>query len=206
MKRGRRGSFIVFEGIDGSGKSTQVARLVDALREAGQDVLETREPTDGPAGRRIREMLKGEQRVAPEQELAWFFEDRAEHVRDVIEPALEAGKVVVCDRYYLSTVAYQGAGGLDWRAILADSEARFPAPDLVLLLEVTPEGGLTRTETRTGHAEPIFENIAFLERVAAVFGQIERPWIVRLPGEADADAVSASVRAVVAERLGLLTG
>jgi dTMP kinase len=200
----KRGSFIVFEGIDGSGKSTQLELLAASLREAGHDVLVTREPTDGPAGRRIREMLEGDEAVAPEQELAWFFEDRAEHVRDVIAPALEAGLVVVCDRYFLSTVAYQGARGFDWPQILADSEARFPVPDLVLLLQVSPEAGLTRTETRTGHAEPIFENAEFLNRVAGIFAEIERPWIARLSGDADPDRVSDAVRGAVARTLDLL--
>ena len=169
----KRGSFLVLEGIDGSGKSTQLQRLAAALEAAGHAVLATREPSDGAIGRRIREMARSGETLPPEQELEWFMEDRAEHVREVIQPALAAGRTVLCDRYYLSTVAYQGARGLDWEAILAESEARFPRPDLALILEIDAASGLARTRLRGGAADPAFENLEFLERVAAIFAAID---------------------------------
>jgi dTMP kinase len=199
----KRGSLVVLEGLDGSGKTTQVAALAAALRAAGRDVVETREPTDGPIGRRIRAMAASGEHVAPEQELAWFLEDRREHVAAVVRPALAAGRVVVSDRYFLSTVAYQGARGLDWRAILADAEREFPLPDLALVLEIDPAAGLARARARGGRVEPVFETEAYLARVAAIFAAIERPWVERLDARGDAARVERAVRDAVRRRLGL---
>lgn len=195
----KRGSFLVLEGIDGSGKSTQLQRLAAALEAAGHAVLATREPSDGAIGRRIREMARSGETLPPERELEWFMEDRAEHVREVIQPALAAGRTVLCDRYYLSTVAYQGARGLDWEAILAESEARFPRPDLAVILEIDAASGLARTRLRGGAADPAFENLEFLERVAAIFAAIDRPWIVRIDAAATPDAVTTAIAAAMTD-------
>jgi dTMP kinase len=193
----KRGSFVVLEGIDGSGKSTQLRRLAAALEAAGHAVLATHEPSDGPIGRRIREMARSGETLPPEQELERFMEDRAEHLRDVIQPALAAGRTVVCDRYYLSTVAYQGARGLDWRAILSESETRFPQPDLALILEIDAASGLARTRTRGEGADPAFENLEFLERVAAIFAAIDRPWIKRIDASGDLDSIAATINSAL---------
>ena len=111
------GRLIAFEGLDGSGKSTQLARLAEHLTESigsgGPDIVVTKEPTEGPVGKKIRAMAQSGERVPPERELAWFMEDRREHVDTLLEPALAASAIVLCDRYSLSTVAYQGARGLD---------------------------------------------------------------------------------------------
>ena len=198
-----RGQLIVFEGLDGSGKSTQVARLAAALRAAGHDVVETREPTNGEYGRRIRALAKSGGSVSHAEELRWFVEDRREHVAAVLEPALSAGRVVISDRYYLSTVAYQGARGAEADAVLAASEAEFPVPDLVVLLEIAPAAGLARVHER-GHAiETHFEDLEYLTRVAAIFHRTQRPYLARIDGSADADAVERAVAECVAERLGL---
>ena len=199
----KRGKLIAFEGIDGCGKSTQLELLANALRACGIDVLSTREPTDGEHGRRIRAMARSGVRVDPEQELAWFVLDRREHVASLIEPALAAGRVVLTDRYTLSSVAYQGARGLDAAVILADSEAEFPLPDLVILVEVDADEGLARVSARGGVAEPVFEEIDFQRRVATCFAALERPYLVRVPGDGEPSEVHRKVRAVVAERLGL---
>jgi dTMP kinase len=199
------GRLIAFEGIDGCGKSTQVERLVRALRDAGHDVVATAEPTSGPWGRRIREMARSGERVSAEEELRWFFEDRREHVAQVIVPALEAGRVVLTDRYYLSTVAYQGAAGLDWRRILADSEAEFPRPDLVLLLELDPALGLARVRERGDAVETVFEEEERMERVAAIFAALDLPDLERVPAGGEPGVVEAALRGVVSLHLGLLT-
>ena len=198
------GRLLVFEGLDGCGKSTQIERLARALREAGGDVLLTYEPTDGPWGRRLREMARAGEPVAAEEELRWFVEDRREHVAQVLAPALEAGRIVLSDRYYLSTVAYQGARGLDWQGILEASEAEFPTPDLVLLLEIEPEAGLARVRARGEGVDGVFERRDFLERVAEIFRALERPYIERIPAEGSPEEVHAAVRARVVARLGLL--
>ena len=198
-----RGRFLAFEGLDGCGKSTQVAALPRALRAAGVDVVTTREPTDGATGRRIREMARSGETVPPEQELQWFSEDRREHVAQVIRPALERGQVVVTDRYFLSTVAYQGARGLPVEGILADSAAEFPLPDLVILLEIEPAAGLARVEGRGGLREPVFEKREFLEVVAENFRALDLPYLARIDGGRPEDDVAADVRACVEQRLGL---
>jgi len=198
------GTLVAFEGLDGCGKSTQIARLAQALREAGHAPLVTREPSDAPTGERIRELARSGRVLAPEEELRWFVEDRREHVARTLAPALAAGRVVLTDRYFLSTVAYQGARGLDWRAILAQSEASFPLPDLVLLLEIDPAAGLARVRERGGAPEPAFERVEVLERVAAIFQAIERPYVERIDARRGADAVHAAILARVRARLGLL--
>lgn len=189
----KRGILIVFEGLDGSGKSTQLRLAAEALRARGLDVVETREPTDGPWGRRIREMARSGQVVAPEVELGWFFEDRREHMREVVEPALAAGRIVLSDRSYVSTVAYQGARGLDPARILAESEARFPRPDLVLLFELGAREGLARVEARGGVAEPAFEELAFQERVGKIFDELEIEGLIRIDANRPIERISADV-------------
>jgi dTMP kinase len=117
----------------------------------------------------------------------------------VIAPALEAGRTVVTDRYFLSTVAYQGARGLDWREILRESEARFPRPDLVLLFEVSPELGLSRVRARAGTEEPAFERVDYLARVAEIFAAIERDYLVRVDARGDEAAVREALARPLAD-------
>ena len=198
----KRGLLIVFEGTDGSGKSTQLPRLATRLETAGRVVVRTREPYDCPAGRAIRALARSGARVAPEQELAWFFEQRRAHVREVVRPALARGDVVLSDRYFISTAAYQGARGLDAAQILAASEAEFPAPDLVLWLDLPVTEGLARTESRDEPHEPAFEERTFLERVRAAMGALARDYIVRVDARGSASEVEARVAAAVEAQLG----
>ena len=134
------------------------------------------------------------------------MEDRREHVEAVLAPALAAGRVVVTDRYFLSTVAYQGARGFDPQRLLRESEAEFPAPDLALLLELDPGTGLARVSRRGRAHEPAFEELAYLERVAAIFRSIERPWLVRIDAEAGETIVHARVLAAVERVLARSSG
>ena len=196
----KRGLLVALEGLDGCGKSTQLIGLGEALRAAGLAPLLTREPTDGVHGRRIREMARSGEPVPTADELRWFVDDRAEHVAQSIAPALAEGRLVITDRYFLSTVAYQGARGLDWRELLSESEARFPAPDLALYLEVPVELGLARVRTRGGVAEPVFERADYLEEVAKIFCAIERPYFQRI----DASRSQREVQAELWEQLAVL--
>lgn len=202
--RVNRGRLIAFEGLDGCGKTTQIARLAESLRKAGHDPVVTAEPTDGEWGRRIREMARGAApAVAPEEELRWFVEDRREHVARCIAPALAGGRPVLTDRYFLSTVAYQGANGLDAARILAQSEAEFPIPDLVLLLEIDVPAALARVHARANGIEGVFEARDRLERVARIFASLERAYITRLDAGAGQDAVALAIAAQVREQLDL---
>ncbi len=198
-----QGRLLAFDGLDGSGKSTQLAGLARRLRARGVDAVATREPTDGPHGQRIRSMAAAGERAAPAEELRLFVADRREHVTHVIQPALARGAIVLSDRYFLSTVAYQGARDLDPAALLRESEAEFPHPDLALLFELAPRVCLERVRTRGGTPEPAFERLDRLERVAAVFRSLDRPYLVHVDGRGTEDEVAARVDALIAERLGL---
>jgi dTMP kinase len=199
----KHGSLIVFEGIDGSGKSTQLALLADAVRSYGREVVETGEPYVCEWGRKIREMARTPRGVAPEQELEWFLEQRRVHVRELLGPAIAAGRIVLCDRYFLSTVAYQGARGRGAEKLLAESEAEFPIPDLVLLLEIDAASGLARVAERGGPREPAFEERTFLERVAAIYHGLDRDYIAHIAADGEIEAVHQRVLSEVRRRLGL---
>jgi dTMP kinase len=199
-----RGSLIVLEGLDGTGKSTQLPRLAARLRARGREVVETREPFDCAPGRRIRELARSHEPIAAADELALFMEQRRLHVRERIAPALARGELVLSDRYFLSTVAYQGARGLDPDALLRANEAEFPLPDLVLLLELPPAVGLARVASRGAPAEPAFERADFLAHVRAIFAALDRPYLERVDASGTPDAVEARIAEAVSRRLGLL--
>jgi dTMP kinase len=113
---------------------------------------------------------------------------------------------VVTDRYYLSTVAYQGARGLDWRRILADSELEFPRPDLVLLLEIGVSEGLSRVHGRAAALETVFEDADRLTRAAEIFSELDCSYLERIPAAGAPAEVEAAIRSAVARRLGLENG
>lgn len=194
-----RGALVAVEGIDGAGKSTQARLLADALRARGREVVLTKEPTDGPIGRRIRETARTG-RLPPEEELALFLADRREHVDQLVRPAVARGAVVIVDRYFYSTAAYQGSRGLDPADILERNLAFAPVPDVVVLLTIEPAAGVSRVRGRDG-AENHFERLADLVRCAAVFDALTRPEIVRVDGARPADAVHADVLAAVSRVL-----
>lgn len=161
------GKLIAFEGIDGSGKSTQARLFADWLEARGREVVRTREPTNGPWGRKIRE-ARFTARLSPEDELHAFIEDRRQHVAELINPSLSRGAVVVIDRYYYSTVAYQGARGLDPAELFARNRAFAPKPDLVVLVDVEPKHSLERINAR-GEGQDLFETIGELTAVRQRF-------------------------------------
>ena len=181
--------FIVIEGIDGSGTTTQSARLVAELTRRGVDAVSTCEPTPGPVGRLIRGALKrelttdgGSPRSLPWTSMALLFAaDRLDHVDSTIAPALAAGATVVCDRYVLSSLAYQsstspdGQGALPWiRAI----NARALRPDLTVVLDVPESVARERRESRGGTPE-LFEVQELQRRLADLYARAEE----LLPGE-----------------------
>ena len=198
----RQGVLIAFEGIDGTGKSTQIRLLAEALEKSGQTVVATREPTSGKYGKRIRELYLNRETVSHEEELELFIADRREHVRDVIRPALLAGNVVLTDRYYLSTAAYQGALGHDPEKILTLNEAFAPEPDLVLMIMIPPSVGVHRIRTLRNETLNTFEQESGLEKVAAVYDSIEREYIRRIDGAGNIAEVHERVMLQVRDCLG----
>jgi dTMP kinase len=188
------GVLIAFEGIDGSGKSTQAAMLGEWLKGQGREVVLTKEPTTGPWGQKIRQSFFTE-RLSPQAELECFVNDRKEHVASLITPALERGAVVIVDRYYYSTVAYQGARGLDPGQVLQMNEAFAPRPDLVFLVDLDPRIALERIQKRAGGRD-LFENLEEQLKVRAAFAELGRTEanMVLIDGTLAVDAMQAKIR------------
>jgi dTMP kinase len=198
--------FMVFEGIDGSGKTTQADRLGRRLASLGLEVCRLVEPTHGPIGEEIRRRAREGPPLAPKEELDLFLRDRRENVRENLLPALARGEVVIQDRSFLSTVAYQGARpdlGLTPSELL-ELHRDLPWPRVVLLLDVSVERALDRIALRG--VPDAFEQRAYLERVLEIFrdlGGAEAGLDVRLIDAARApDLVEADVWAAVAPLVG----
>jgi dTMP kinase len=190
--KSRRGLLVVLEGIDGSGKTTQARRLLRRLRRRGHKAAFFREPTRGKWGREIKRQAARADSLTPEQELELFVKDRRENVAKNLLPALAAGKVVVLDRYYFSTIAYQGAKGLDTGRIRRLNEAFAAPPDLVVVLDVDAGAGLARIRGRKTRDE-LFEREDYLVRVREIFRGFKGPRIVHLDGRLDPRAVSQAI-------------
>ncbi|MBP7704444.1 MAG: dTMP kinase [Caulobacter sp.] len=201
-----QGIFITFEGGEGAGKSTQIRRLAERLRETGRDVVLTREPGGSPGAEEIRALLlNGEtDRWSPLTEALLMNASRRDHIERVIAPALGRGAVVLCDRFADSTRAYQGAGGqVDPKVIeqLETAVVGDTRPDLTLIFDLPVEEGLRRALSRNG-GEERFEakGAAFHQRLRAAYlaiarSEAERCTVVDATGSLDevADAVWAAV-------------
>lgn len=217
-----QGFFISFEGLDGSGKSTQLRKLAEWLRARGEQVVTTRQPGGTPFGDRIRTLLldsRMESRsaaLAPYTELGLMFSDRAQCIAEVIRPAIEQGSIVVCDRFTDSTEAYQGAGrklGSDTVLNLHRILCGAVTPDLTLLLLPDFDVSLGRARRRnarvvaaTGEDENRFETLdtAFFRRVYDQYRRIaqrEPVRVVAIEGDAGVDEVHRRIVSTVEERL-----
>jgi dTMP kinase len=201
-----RGIFITFEGGEGSGKSTQIRLLAQALQEGGAHVLVTREPGGTPAGERIRDILLGRDhpRFDPMTEMLLHFAARREHLVQVIWPALDRGNVVLCDRFADSTLAYQGYGlGLGEepvRALYRIAVGTF-APDWTLILDLPVETGLARARKRSGLGDRYEDrDTAFHERLRNAYLALARAE----PNRCDVIDASGNIAAVQADILARL--
>jgi len=219
--QGAAGVFVVFEGVEGSGKTTQIDRLEAWLRD-NQDapVIRTREPGGTELGQQVRALLldaKNREPIADRAELLLFAADRAQHVERFIRPQLAAGAIVLCDRFTASTIAYQGyARGLDLETIdrLNAIATAGLAPDLTVWLDLDPAVGLDRARDRGEVNRLDRESLAFHERVRAGYRAVYRPEdrataddgtptgrLCRIDASADLDSVTAAVRAAIAPLL-----
>nr|WP_246594702.1 dTMP kinase [Mameliella sediminis] len=199
--------FISFEGIDGSGKSTQARGLCDSLRAKGLDPVLTREPGGSPGAEEIRALvLQGDpDRWSAETELLLFTAARRDHLERVILPALEAGRIVICDRFADSTRMYQGRGGLRAKVDALHRLMIGVEPDLTLLVDMPAEAGLSRAKARAT-AEERFEDfgLSLQQQMRDGFLALahEDPERFRvIDGNRDIDAVAADIRAVIAPHL-----
>ena len=203
-----RGLFIVLEGIDGAGTTTQARRLAAWVETQGRDVVLTAEPTGRAVGAIIRQILQGRLAdgaggavEADEVMMALLFAaDRADHMQNVVLPALDAGRVVVSDRHYLSSIAYQAIGvEMGWVETL---NARFRRPDLTILLDIDPEVSLRRKHAQGQPAER-YERVHALERVRANYleaiahARAASERIEVLDGAQPPDAVHAGIATLV---------
>ena len=205
----RRGLFVTFEGTEGVGKSTQIDLAARSLDAAGCRVCRTREPGGTAAGEAIREVLlhRDGMRLDAEAELLLMFAARAQHLAEVIRPALRDGEVVLCDRFTDATFAYQGGGrGIDPGRIRALADWVHPglAPDLTVLLDAPVEVGLARVRARGGGDRFESESDGFFQRVRAAYlslaeGDPERFVVVN--AERPAAAVNEDVSRAIRERL-----
>lgn len=160
VRRPLKGAFVILEGGDGSGKTTQAKSLCSALRREGYKVHSTAEPSRSAAGRLIRRKLLHGKKLSPEVEALLFAADRFLHLESEVRPALAAGKIVVCDRYMYASFAYQGAQGVDskWLREINQFAER---PEIALYLDVPAEMGLSRIRRK----KSVLENLELQQRV-----------------------------------------
>ncbi len=178
-KQLKKGLLIAFEGIDGAGKTTQARLAQSALEAQSYRCMFLREPTDGPYGQRIRALArKGRFTLTPMEEFELFIEDRKEDVAENISPALAQKKIVLIDRYYYSSIAYQGALGLDKDFIQRENEKVAPRPDLIFYLNMPVELGRERICTNRQDRLTLFEEHDYLEHVKANFDSLQDPEII----------------------------
>jgi dTMP kinase len=205
--KGERGVLVAFEGPEGAGKTTQVGLLEGWLRESGWEPLVTREPGGTVVGEEVRRVLLGAESVPPATELLLMLAARSALVEAVIGPALASGRVVVTDRFHLSTLAYQGYGrGLPLGDVVALN--RFATgglePDVTILLDVDPAAGVAR-QRAAGRGPDRIERAGagFHRRVAEAYRllAVEDERVERVDGEASATAVHEAIVAVLARRL-----
>lgn len=194
MVRSDNGLLIVFEGIDGAGKTTQVEHLAAFLDRAGVPFVRSKEPTDGPLGKQARATGKGP-RLSLEAELHAFTEDRRDHVQRVINPALAAGRVVILDRYLYSTIAYQSVRGANPAEIAATQLTFAPVPDVVFLLDVPPAVGIERISVGRGERPNSFETSENLTVTRAAFLALakDHPVVRVVNASRDAESVRREV-------------
>ncbi len=187
------GQLIVFEGIDGSGK-TSLSKMFHAhLVEKAFPAIWLREPTDSPLGYKIRRIAQEKEAISIREELELFIEDRRWDVESNILPALGAGNIVVMDRYYYSNACYQGARGLDMKEIIRMNREFAPEPDIVFIIDVDVDRALERiSRNRQGMAK-LFEKKDFLNKVRANYLKLSGANLIRIDGNPELETVMKNV-------------
>jgi len=200
-----KGKFIVFEGIDGSGQSTQAQLLDNFLKDNGLKVICTKEPTkESEIGKRIRAILKGEQIIEPRELQKLFVEDREWHLENIVNPSLNRGEMVICDRYLFSTIAFGGADGLD-KNWLWQMNKDFLMPDLLFFIKTSPVVAMTRIDKRDGGKRQLFEKQEKLERAfhnyQDIFQQLTTPPFYEINGEVAIEEVFEQIKNIIIKYL-----
>jgi dTMP kinase len=183
---------VAVEGIDGAGKTTQVSMLRDAIARSGEEPLLSKEPTNGQWGKLIKESATTG-RLSPKEELEAFINDRTEHVQNLILPALEGGRIVILDRYFYSSIAYQGSRGVNVAEVRDIMEARFPIPDAVFILDVEPSLGVFRIAHSRGETPNHFEDRGNLAKARSIFLKMDGSYVHHIDGSLSREAVHQKV-------------
>jgi dTMP kinase len=199
----KRPFFIVFEGIDGSGKSTQARLLTERFVASGIPCLLTAEPSDGEVGRKIRSSTT---RLPPEEEARLFTEDRRDHLARVILPALAAGITVICDRYVYSSVAYQGVRGIKPSSIISQNREFARPADVTFLIEVPLDEALSRIRSGRGDSFSPFEVRSDLAQVDAMYRKLNDPLVRRIDGSRPPEDVHRAIVAILEQMQGRCLG
>lgn len=201
-----KGILIVFEGIDGAGKSTQARLLAEALEREGRQVYITAEPTPLPSGRALREVLGGKVKKSPCEIAIMFAEDRVAHNKDGeigIDKLLADGVCIICDRYYYSSLAYQGSQcDYEWVRSLNTRCPEIRHPDLCVFLDLTPEESMKRIMSANRDTTEIYENEETLAKVRNTFMKViddmsKEDKIAVIDASRDIDAIAADILAAV---------
>jgi dTMP kinase len=186
---------IVFEGIDGSGKTSLSKLFIGRLQAAGAAAAWLREPTDSPLGRKIRRLAQEKEAISIQEELELFIADRRWDVETNIRPALRSGTNVVMDRYYYSNACYQGARGLDMEAILRANREFAPEPDIVFIIDVDVDRALERIGRARTSVARLFEKKDFLQKVRANYLALRGPNLALIDGNPELGRVLDDVLA-----------
>jgi len=200
------GFFVCIEGIDGSGKTTHARMLVKSLCSLGYDAVYTTEPTRySIPGRKLRESFFAPERLPVEEEFKLFLEDRIIHLKDEVLPQLEEGKVVVTDRYYFSSVAYQGSRGLDWKYIHEENLKVAIKPNIVILLDIAVDEAINRIAADRTEGINTFEKKENLQKVKKIYSLLaeEDPFsIFVVNGSKPIPTVQNKIKDLVLSRCG----
>lgn len=183
---------IAVEGIDGAGKTTQVRMLRDALASSGEPPITSKEPTNGPWGKLIKDSATTG-RLSLADELDAFLKDRTEHVASLVSPALEQGRIVILDRYFYSSIAYQGSRGANFQEVKEIMEARFPIPDAVFVLDIDPEVGVHRIAHSRGEEPNHFEERGNLAKAREIFKSLSGDNVYHIDGAMSRQTVHAAL-------------
>lgn len=183
-----KGKFIVIEGIDGSGKSTIAKKLAETLNENNIETIYTFEPTNAYYGAKLRDTMLSKD-MDLDRELELFVDDRKEHIRLMIKPTLEEGKTVVLDRYMYSSIAYQGAKGIDIEKIKNMHESFILIPDIVFIFHLPVEKSLNRIIEKRGFIDR-FENEEYLKKVDSIFKSFNDSFIYHINADKSIDDIN----------------
>lgn len=201
------GKFIAFEGLDGSGQSTQAKLLADFLAGLGFEVVLTKEPAiDFETGRKIQQALDEKEKISPERLQELFVENRKEHLEALILPALRQGKVVIVDRYFFSTFAFGASDGLDLEWLIGLNDG-FLLPDITFILKVRPEVCVERIEKR-GEGIKLFEKVVKLRKVWQTYKLMPSRFknISVIYGERSIEDVFSQIKNIVVAELNIKQG